>query len=214
MKKTPRNLLVAIALTMIAAMFVFAANTARPFSNNRFFDFPLTIGEWEGRDIKMSDYVYQLIDTKYLFLRDYQSPRYTVPVNLSIVWFDDTDIAFHAPEACLGGVGHKVREKTTANVTINGNDHTLGKLTVGYTDGKKAIVLYYFDVDGYWTTSQADIRLHILGKRLLFKRASASFIRLMAPVSTSEEDTINMIRDFLETAVPVMPEHLYTEHVR
>jgi hypothetical protein len=69
-------------------------------------------------------------------------------------------------------------------------------------------------VDGYWTTSQADIRLHILGKRLLFKRASASFIRLMAPVATSEEETINVIKDFLETAVPAMPEYLYTEHVR
>lgn len=214
MKKTPRNLLIAIALTAVASVFVFAVNNARPFPNSRFFDFPQTIGDWSGHDIKMSDYVYQLIDTKYLFLRDYQSPRYAVPVNLSIVWFDDTDIAFHAPEACLGGVGHKVREKTTANVKINGNDHTLGKLTVGYTDDNKSIVLYYFDVDGYWTTSQADIRLHILGKRLLFKRASASFIRLMAPVTTSEEDTTDMMKDFLESAVPVMPEHLYTEHVR
>ena len=214
MKKTTFNLVVAIALTAIAAVFVFIANTARPFPNNRFFDFPLTIGEWEGRDIRMGDYVYQLIETRYLFLRDYHSPRYTAPVNLSIVWFDDTDIAFHAPEACLGGVGHKVREKTTANVTINGNDHTLGKLTVGNADGSNTIVLYYFDVDGYWTTSQAKIRLHILGKRLLFKRASASFIRLMAPVATSEEDAIAMIRDFLETAVPAMPHYLHTEHVR
>jgi hypothetical protein len=69
-------------------------------------------------------------------------------------------------------------------------------------------------VDGYWTTSQADIRFSILGKRLLFKRASASFIRLMAPVTTSEEDAIDTIRDFLENAFPIMPKYLYTEHVR
>jgi len=214
MKITPRNLLIVIALTTVAAVFVLAVNNARPFPNNRFFDFPLAIGDWKGRDIQMSDYVYQLIETRYLFLRDYQSPRYDEPVNLSIVWFDDTDIAFHAPEACLGGVGHKVKEKTTTIVNINGSDHTLGKLTVGNADGSNTIVLYYFDVDGYWTTSQADIRLHILGKRLLFKRASASFIRLMTPVATSEEDAIAMIRDFLETAVPAMPQYLHTEHVR
>lgn len=214
MKITPRNLLIVIALTTVAAVFVLAVNNARPFPNNRFFDFPLAIGDWKGRDIQMSDYVYQLIETRYLFLRDYQSPRYDEPVNLSIVWFDDTDIAFHAPEACLGGVGHKVKEKTTTIVNINGSDHTLGKLTVGNADGSNTIVLYYFDVDGYWTTSQAKIRLHILGKRLLFKRASASFIRLMAPVATSEEDAIAMIRDFLETAVPAMPQYLHTEHVR
>jgi len=214
MKITPRNLLITIALTTVAAVLVLAVNNARPFPNSRFFDFPLVIGDWKGRDIQMSDYVYQLIETRYLFLRDYQSPRYDEPVNLSIVWFDDTDIAFHAPEACLGGVGHKVKEKTTAIVNINGSDHTLGKLAVGNADGSNTIVLYYFDVDGYWTTSQAKIRLHILGKRLLFKRASASFIRLMAPVATSEEDAIAMIRDFLETAVPAMPHYLHTEHVR
>lgn len=214
MKKTTYSIFVVIALTAVATVIVFVANTAKPFPNDRFFDFPLAIGDWNGRDIHMSDYVYQLIETKYLFLRDYQSPRYTAPVNLSIVWFDDTDIAFHAPDACLGGVGNKVQEKTIITANINGRDQTLGKLTLRQADGKKTVVLYYFDVDGYWTTSQADIRLHILGKRLLFKRASASFIRLMAPVATSEEETINVIKDFLETAVPAMPEYLYTEHVR
>lgn len=214
MKKTTHSLFVVIALTAVATVIVFVANTTKPFPNDRFFDFPLAIGDWNGRDIHMSDYVYQLIETRYLFLRDYQSPRYTVPVNLSIVWFDDTDIAFHAPEACLGGVGNKVQEKTIITANINGRDQTLGKLTLRQADGKKTVVLYYFDVDGYWTTSQTDIRFHILGKRLLFKRASASFIRLMAPVTTSEKDTITMILDFLEASSGVIPSYLYTEHIR
>jgi hypothetical protein len=87
---------------MVAAVFVLALNNARPFPNSRFFDFPLAIGDWSGHDVKMSDYVYQLIETKYLFLREYQSPRYNEPVNLSIVWFAATDISFHAPEALPG----------------------------------------------------------------------------------------------------------------
>lgn len=214
MKKTSLNLIIIIALTAVAAVIIFVANTARPFQNNRFFDFPLAIGDWSGREIQMSGYVYQLIETRYLFLRDYQSPRHNAPVNLSIVWFDDTDIAFHAPEACLGGVGNKVKEKTTTVANINGKDRTLGKLILGKAGGQKTVVLYYFDVDGYWTTSQVDIRLHILWKRLLFKRSSASFIRLMAPVVTSEVDATAMILDFLKTASGVMPDHLYTEHVR
>lgn len=214
MKKTSRNLLIAIALTTVAAVLVLAVNNARPFPNSRFFDFPLVIGDWKGRDIQMSNYVYQLIETKYLFLRDYQSPRYAVPVNLSIVWFDDTDIAFHAPEACLGGVGHKVKEKTIFTAEINGTPQTLGRLVVEQAHGRRSLVLYYFDVDGHWTLSQADIRLQILGKRLLFKRASASFIRLMAPITTTEQEAADAILDFLQAAMGRMPMHLYTEHVR
>ena len=214
MKKTAHNLLAVIAVTAAAAVLVLAANTSNPFPNPRFFDFPLVIDDWKGRDIAMDDYVYQLMETEYLFLRDYHSPRRQAPVNLSIVWFDYTDIAFHAPEACLGGVGHKVKEKTIFTAEINGTPQTLGRLVVEQAHGRRSLVLYYFDVDGHWTLSQADIRLQILGKRLLFKRASASFIRLMAPITTTEQEAADAILDFLQAAMGRMPMHLYTEHVR
>lgn len=213
MKKTYNKILITIALTFAATMFVFAANTAKPIENKMFFQFPMTIEDWSGREIQMQDYVYQMIETKYLFLRDYQSQRYSVPLNLSIVWFDDTDIAFHAPEACLGGVGNKVKEKTTIKARINGMEQTLGKLILDQPDKRKTIVLYYFDVDGYRTTSQTEIRLHILLKRLFFERSSASFIRLIAPVVTSDENTVVMMLDFLKGAQGIIPDYLYTDHV-
>ncbi len=213
MKKKPLNFIVVIILTSIAAGLVFAANNTEPFQNNKFYDFPLEIGDWKGREIAMSDYVYQGIETQYLFLRNYYSPRYNTPVNLSIVWFDDTNIAFHAPEACLGGVGNTVKEKTTTNMNINGQNLEIGKLIVGLNNQQQQMVLYYFDVDGYITTSQTDIRLHVLKKRLLLKRASASFIRIMAPITNDQDVDMDMMKDFLLDLNPIIPEYTYTDNI-
>ncbi len=211
--KRSYNIIVVIVLTLITAGLVFFANKTEPLKNNKLYDFPLEIGDWKGREISMSDYVYQGIETPYLFLRNYYSPRYDVPVNLSIVWFDDTNIAFHAPEACLGGVGNKVKEKTTTNININGRNLEVGKIIVGQNNQQQQLVLYYFDVDGYITTSQTDIRLQILRKRIVAERASASFVRLMAPIITDEKVTDQILTEFMELIQSVYPLYTYTDNV-
>jgi len=204
-----------IFITLVAAGFAYSANSIKPFENRKFFDFPLNVNGWMGEDIPMSEYVYRGIETPYLFLRNYYSARSQVPVNLSIVWFDDTNIAFHAPEACLGGVGERVKEKTSFIAPIN-DQKTLemGKLIVGGDKGRKQLVLYYFDVDGYSTISQKEIRLHVLLKRLTFKRSSASFIRLMTPIVTTEQDASDFLLDFVRTVYPLIPEYTYTNKIR
>ncbi|MGD0822315.1 MAG: exosortase C-terminal domain/associated protein EpsI [Desulfomonilia bacterium] len=203
------NFVVVIVLTLIAAGLVSAAKNTGPIKNKHFFDFPLVIGDWTGREIPMSDYVYKGIETPYLFLRDYSSPRYQNPVNLSIVWFDDTNVAFHAPEACLGGVSNEVKEEGTLSVKLD-REYEIRKFitNLGSID---YLVIYFFDVDGFITTSQSDIRMQVLSKRLLFRRASASFIRLMAPVRANEQETLIPLLDFLRVMYPLVPEYMYTK---
>jgi EpsI family protein len=173
----------------------------------------MDIKGWKGEEVPMSEYVYQGIETKYLFLRNYRSDKYDEPVNLSIVWFDDRNLAFHAPEACLGGVGITVQEKSTVKVRLKGDSfYDIGKLIVEY-NGKKQLVLYYFDIDGKITTSQSSIRLHVLSKRLTFKRASASFVRVMLPIETAYKTAFDELQDFLITIYPVTTQYTYTDFI-
>jgi len=211
MKNRKTELWVVIVVTLVAAALVWAVDSAEPLKNERFSDFPLVIGDWQGRDIPMSEYVYRGIETPYLLLRDYSSPRYDHAVNLSIVWFDDTNIAFHAPEACLGGVSNEVKEQGLERVRFM-QEHDLKKFITNI-NGMDYLVVYFFDVDGHITTSQSDIRMRVLLKRLLFQRASASFIRLMAPVQEGEQKTMASLVDFLGDMYPLVPEYMYTESV-
>jgi EpsI family protein len=135
-------------------------------------------------------------------------------VNLSIVWFDDKNISFHAPEACLGGIGNDVKEKTMLSVGLGDHQNrNIGRLLVE-KNGVKSIVLYFFDVDGYLTTSQTLIRLKVLSRRLLLKRSSASFVRVMAPVIEHEDQTLHMLLDFLRTVYPKLPPYTHTDFVQ
>jgi EpsI family protein len=212
MRKTQTRFIIIIVLTLLTAGFTARISYEPPLENKKFFDFPMNVGEWKGEDVEMSDYVYQGIETEYLFLRNYRSEKYQQPVNLSIVWFDEKNIAFHAPEACLGGVGITVQEKTTTKIKINNKDYDIGKLVVDF-NGRKELVLYYFDVEGKLTTSQSLIRLYVLAKRLMFKRSSASFVRLMTSIETNESDAFNELQDFLNTVFPVASQYTYTDMI-
>lgn len=198
-----------IILTLVAAGFVTAVNRSVPLKNNRFFDFPLVIGDWRGREITMSEYVYKGIETPYLLLRDYSSPRYSYPVNLSLVWFDDTNIAFHAPEACLGGVSNEVKEQGTIRIKLD-REYIINKFITNL-NGINYLILYYFNVDGFITTSQSDIRMQVLLRRLLFHRTSATLVRIMAPINTNEQEAMKSLLDFLQMIYPVLPDYIYTK---
>jgi EpsI family protein len=214
MKKSHLKYLTVITLTLLCSLIVHRVETAQPIRNDKFFSFPLTIGDWTGKEVAMSEYVYQGIETPYLFLRNYYSPQHHIPVNLSMVWFDDRNIAFHAPEACMGGFGNQVVEKSMKQVILHGNEYQLDTLIVQMPGQDKQLVWYFFDVDGYITTSQTDIRLHVLKKRLLGKRASASFIRLMAPYTDDPAQTEQTLAAFLEFLLPLVPQYTYTEMIR
>lgn len=212
MNKRLVNFVVVIVLTLGAAGFMTALKKAGPLENKRFFYFPYGIGDWSGRDIPMSDYVYKGIETPYLFLRDYSSPRYQNPVNLSIVWFDDTNIAFHTPEACLGGVSNEVKGQGKLSVKLD-KEYEVEKFITNL-GGTDYLVLYFFDVDGFITTRQADIRMRVLYRRLLFKRASASFVRVMTPIILEEKDAIIRLTDFLSTIYPIISQYTYTVNIK
>ena len=192
-----------IMITVLATVVVHAVKDLDPLQNMRFYDFPLTIGKWQGREIKVQDYVYQALGTKYVLLRDYTSSMYPTPVNLSIVWTDDTALgAIHAPEECLGGVGITVQNMETHTIKLDRN-YEVGKLIVE-RNGNKDVVIYYYNDGGYITTSHSALRLRVLKERFKCKRASISFVRLMAPITSSEEEAIHTVEAFLKDTYPVM----------
>ncbi|HEY9160776.1 MAG TPA: EpsI family protein [Desulfomonilia bacterium] len=212
MKKVRIRFIIVIAITLLTAGFIAQIGYEPPLENSRFFDFPMVIGEWKGEEVPMAGYVYQSLETRYSFMRNYRSDRYSSPVNLSLVWFDDRMVAFHAPEACLGGVGINIVEKSPVKVKLNGRDCEINKLVAIYNNSEH-VVLYFFDVEGEITTSQSVIRLNILKRRLQFKRASATFVRIMAPLESNEEKITNEMLDFLNAIYPLLPSYTYTDMI-
>ena len=204
-------MIITVILTFTAACFVYVANTMYPIKNDKFNQFPLVIGDWKGSDVPMSPWVYQGLETPYVFLRNYSSPSQRRQVNLSLVWFDDTNFAFHAPEECMSSM---IKSRVLKKVHIgNAGVHEVVQMTVEIDD-QAYLLLYFFDVDGYITTRQSMIRISALKRRLQFKRASATFIRLMAPILNDQEEALQTLLSFLDVMYPILPEYTYTDDIR
>ena len=204
-----KKYLIVITLTIITSIAIFKVHNIEPLINKKLFSFPMEIDQWTGRKITMESWVFKSLDTSYAILRDYRSPDGDI-VNLAITWYDDREVAFHAPEACLGGVGDKVKEKTVYPILFEKDqNHQIGKLLVE-RNGQRSLVLYYFVNDGYVTPSQTELRIRVLLKRLRFKRTSAAFVRLMMPITKSREITRGILETYLKQTLPIIKEYTAT----
>jgi EpsI family protein len=208
-----KKYLIVVLLTLLASIAVFKVHNAERLKNEKIFSFPLKIGEWSGKDIPMEEWVFESLATPYAILRNYRSLDGEI-VNLAITWYDDKEVAFHAPEDCLGGVGNKVKEKSVYHVKVNGyQDYTIGKLLVEKSN-VRSLVLYYFINDSYITPSQTKLRARILLKRLQFKRTSAAFVRLMMPIIKNQEYTREVLEKYLRAIFSFVIEYTDTTKIK
>jgi len=203
-----KKVLITILLTVITAVSVQYVRSVEPLTNERLYEFPLTIGEWRGRDIPMEDWVYQSLNTDYAILRDYHMPQGNT-VNLAVVWYEDKEVAFHAVESCLGGVGNKVKDKSIYSVTLPRGTLEVERLLVN-RDNQEYLVFYFYVSSGYSSPSQTQVRKHILLQRLMMKRASAALVRMMMPINVDAQSSLAVLENFVEEVYPVLID--YTDH--
>jgi EpsI family protein len=204
LNKIKRNkIAIVIIATTVAAAFIHIIHNTNPIKNESLLRFPLSFGLWSGKNIPMEKWVYDSLETPYAILRDYTFSD-SATVNLAVVWYDDREIAFHAPEACLGGYGNKVKEKNNYILKISsGEKFPLGKMIVERGD-QKFIVLYYFINDGFVTHNQILLRTKIMNKRLKLKRTSAAFIRLMISIPDDKEKSRRILEKFFEESIEII----------
>lgn len=206
------NFIIVISLTACVGLLTMQASRVSRIENEKFFQFPLVVGDWIGKEQTLSQWAYNALETPYVFVRDYTNPRSIDTVNLSLVWFDDTNIAFHAPEACMSD---RIRASHATRIIFDESGEQEVKKLLVELGGTKNVMLYFFDVNGYITTSQVCIRIKILYNRLHLKRSAATFIRVIAPIRGDDETrTIEELQLFLKEFMPVIREYMYIRNLR
>jgi EpsI family protein len=201
-----------IVITVGFGVLVWNANYAETIPNDNLFKFPLKIGDWSGNEIKMDDWVYRSLETPYAIMRDYTNSAGS-KTNLAIVWYDDKEVAFHTPEACLGSLGNYVREKTYVNYKIDPqNLIKIARLIVDDGRDKKNVYYFYFN-DGFVTYNQTILRLKVFLKRIRLQRTSAAFIRIIVPFNSDKKYAENEVKKFLINFYPKFIEYLKTPSI-
>ncbi len=193
---------VVISILLVSLVFIFIIEQAKGKVSYTasLKNIPYRIGEWEGKDVSVSDRTYEILETRDVLVREY-TDKEGDSVALAIVYSDNNRDSFHPPEYCYLGGGAQLIEKGKDVISLDGNMmFYMNKLVMNpvknglrvwywYSVGDRFIANYYvqqllflWDALRGINNGGALIRVSVRGNnpRSLENKAK-SFIRQMLP---------------------------------
>ena len=173
---------------------------------------PAQIGLWQGTDHALSEWVYELLQTRAIVHRNYDSAHSQEDVFLSIVYYDKTKVDFHAPESCLGGLGIKT-QREPHQVTVHTGDGAVAiKLyqLIQTHEGRQDLVYYFYKTGEFVGRSYLGLRMNLVFNKLAGSRPSGSLIRISTPITPSGDYQAarSRLQGFLQDLYPYVMSEL------
>ncbi|MCX7926569.1 MAG: EpsI family protein [Candidatus Omnitrophica bacterium] len=168
-------------------------------------DFPLSIGDWQGKDLPLKERVYELLETRNLIMRDYVNSQGKI-INLYIIYSQDNRKVSHPPEICLQSEGAVVVQKSEIAVSKN----IKATKMILEKEGSRQVVLFWYKVGSAYTPSYIRQQIKVSFGRLLGKKVSSALIRLVIPIeaSLSEKQTFEKLISFCILLEPLLSQYL------
>lgn len=196
-----RKYLIVIVILVIASIFILKIEQTKGKITTEIdlSGVPLNLDNWEGREVKLPDSVYEILGTRDVLSRQYKDKEGDI-VELSIVYSGHDRQSFHPPELCYIGGGVDLTGKSTESISLDdGSTLDLNKLTMQSSQGTikawywflvgdrfvgnfyKQQVYFILDALKGKKLQGALIRVSIRGDSEVLERKAKSFIGKIAP---------------------------------
>ena len=171
---------------------------------------PLEFGQWQGKDIPLDEQIYEILETRSIITRAYRGKN-GQEVLLSIVYYPETKVDFHAPESCLAGRGIQISKSdqtitvtpTEKKVTIN-----LNRL-IRQQAGSDELIYYFYKAGDFLGKNYIKLRLNLALNKFSRKEKNGSLIRVSTPVFGEDyKSASNMLTRFIEDLYPYLIKYL------
>lgn len=213
MGSTRKKHIIVLVLLVLSALIVNCLSYD-PFSRSEdsfeaIGKIPHAIGEWRGKDLPLDPSVYEILETKSIIHRNYM--LHDQNVLLSIVYYPETKVDFHAPEGCLGGQGIKTKSSAkTIDLRTKNGAVSLDINEIVWEKGSEASLVYYFYKAGSFAgNSYIKLRFSLALNKFVSTEKSGSLIRVSLPIYFSNYDKADAaLRDFLGKLYPYVIEAL------
>jgi exosortase D (VPLPA-CTERM-specific) len=154
-----------------------------------FLDFPLQIGDWQGRrDTMEIEYIDALKFTDYVMV-DYQRGG-ADPVNFYVAYYESQrkGESAHSPRSCIPGGGWEIsaiREHPVAGATVNGQPLVVNRTQIAKGDFKQ-LVYYWFQQRGRVITNEYLVKWYLFWDALTRNRSDGALVRLTTMLRPGE----------------------------
>lgn len=193
-----------IAILIVSSIFSLNLFFAERTSSDKFniADFPLKVDSWMGKDIPITEKEYQILETRNLIVREYQSPK-DLRLWLFIIYSETNRSVFHPPEVCLLGSGIKMIDKKIERIEFEGKSFSANKLYVE-KNGIKEIMLYSYKAGNLYTDNYYLQQAYFAFKQIFSKRVPGATIRVSMPIGSDEDKTLEELKSFLVKAIKIV----------
>ena len=194
-------------LLIMGATFWFTGQAGR--SENvppvkSFLNFPLTMGAWQGSRGALESEIYNILGVEDYVLADYQNPqRRRVNFYLGFYQSQKEGDLIHSPRNCMPGAGWNII--ASSDQIIDGGPGSAPIKVTGLILEKgveRQVVLYWFHSRGRVIASEYMQKIWLVLDSITRRRTDGSFVRLISPVVTSEEEAFDLLKEF---ALELMP---------
>ncbi len=197
-------------MLVTAVLTIFASQSERISPNKPFSEFPLEIGQWEGKKGELDQEVYNILGVEDYILANYRKVSGET-VNLYVGFYQsqkEGDI-IHSPKNCMPGAGWKITDTSIETVKVADAQKNIRVINLLLQKGaEKQVVLYWFQSRGRIISSEYMQKIWLVIDSITKHRTDGSFVRLISPVMVDEETTINILKDFANAVYPVLNEHI------
>ncbi len=207
-----RTLMIVGILTATSLISLFSHNNPSVPPMRPFSEFPLKIAEWKGQPNQINPREYAILGVEYYVLADfYRQGQDNTPINFYLGYYESQKQGdtIHSPKNCLPGAGWNILETGTIDVEIPGKKKpvTLARLLLG-KGRKRQVVLYWFHSRGRVISSEYMQKIWLVTDSIFRHRTDGSFVRIVSPVSTDENHTIEVLTNFVQQIFPVLDKYI------
>jgi EpsI family protein len=179
-------------------------------NENPLKDFPLEVGEWSGKQYKMKEDVFQILETNAVILNAYK--RGTDLVAQSIVHYSNERVDFHSPESCNVGRGDKVEGKKINSIILNSGEREIPikvkSFIVKRNKKSRKLIYYFFKSEKFIGPNYLNFRYNLGLNFLRNRKTSGSLIILSTPVINDISSSESTLKIFMESFYPVWTKYL------
>jgi EpsI family protein len=166
---------------------------------------PSTLDGFEGHDLELPPREAEVAGVSDYLLRTYRregSSTDAFSVYVGYYASQTNGRTIHSPKNCLPGSGWEALASTLATVELTGGESATVNQYLIQNEDQRALVLYWYQGRGRVAHNEYAVKWYLLRDAALFSRSEEALVRIVVPVSSSEEEAFGLARDIAAQLIP------------
>jgi EpsI family protein len=213
-----RALIVFVCLIGASALITSAERTEPVSMRTPLAEFPMHVGEWQGRQQPaLDERVRRVLGADDYLIRSYATLE-SAAIGLFIGYWQSQQQGdtIHSPLNCLPGSGWEPLSRTTVAVPVSGVVANQGTSVVvnRYVVQKgldRQLVLYWYQSHGRVVASEYWSKIYLVADAVRTKRSDAAIVRVIAPIADktgAEVGAERLATRFVQALFPILETYL------